>query len=72
MLKTLLKLRRLSVIIGFVFLGAGILSAQNQDKGLTLKMENVSIEQVTKAIEQQSRYLFVYKGGGKYRHQGFR
>jgi len=63
MMNTLLKLRRFLTIVGFAFLSAGAISAQNQEKGLTLKMENASIEQVTKAIEQQSRYLFIYKGG---------
>lgn len=63
MIRILLKLRRLIVISGIAFLSAGISTVQAQDKGLTLKMENASIEQVAQAIEQQSRYLFIYQGG---------
>ena len=62
MIKTMLKSRRLLAAIVTIVLGSGLISAQSQDKGLTLKMTDVTLDQVTKAIEHQSRYLFINKG----------
>lgn len=56
---------RLTRIIGAVTMllfWAGTASAGIQTAGITLKMDNASIGQVTEAIEQQSRYLFINKG----------
>lgn len=59
----MLKLRRLYAIICSIVLSAGLLSAQDPGNGLTLRMNDVTIGQVTREIEQQSRYLFINKGG---------
>ena len=63
MIKPKLKLRRLYAIICTIVLSAGLMSAQDAGNGLTLKMTDVTIGQVTREIEHQSRYLFINKGG---------
>ncbi|MGM9737383.1 MAG: SusC/RagA family TonB-linked outer membrane protein [Candidatus Cryptobacteroides sp.] len=63
MIKSKLKLRRLYAIFCSIVLSAGLMSAQDAGNGLTLKMTDVTIGQVTREIEHQSRYLFINKGG---------
>lgn len=54
--------RKISGIVAMLLLTSWLATAQNKDAGITLSMENASIEQVIKAIEQQSRFLFINKG----------
>ncbi|MDE5954887.1 MAG: carboxypeptidase-like regulatory domain-containing protein, partial [Bacteroidales bacterium] len=54
--------RKISGIVAMLLLTSWLATAQNKDGGITLNMENASIEQVIKAIEQQSRFLFINKG----------
>lgn len=56
--------RRIFGILSMLLLTSWLATAQNQNKdgGITLSMKNASIEQVIKAIESQSRYLFINKG----------
>ena len=54
--------RKISGIVALLLLTSWLATAQNKDAGITLSMENASIGQVIKAIEQQSRFLFINKG----------
>lgn len=53
------KFRELFRLAAFVLLCFSVLSAKAQNVRITLTMNQVPLEQVMNAIEQQSRYLFV-------------
>lgn len=54
--------RKIFGIIAMLLLTSWLATAQDKDRGITLSMENATIEQIIKAIEQQSQYLFINKG----------
>lgn len=54
--------RKIFGILAMLLLTSWLATAQDKDRGITLSMENATIEQIIKAIEQQSPYLFINKG----------
>lgn len=56
------KLQRLGTVLVTLVLGTSLLCARDNAAGLTLKMTDATLGQVIKAIEGQSRYLFINKG----------
>lgn len=54
--------RKIAGIMVMLTMSSWLATAQDMDTGITLNMENASIQQVLKKIEQQSHFLFINKG----------
>lgn len=56
------KFRHFAGILVVLIMSCWNLDARQQTVNITIDMQNATIEQVTKAIESQSRYLFINNG----------
>ncbi len=54
------KIGKLFELLFVLFLTLNISAAKAQNAGITLKMQDATMAQVMKAIENQSRYVFLY------------
>ncbi len=55
------KIGKLFELVFILLLSLSITAARAQNSGITLKMQDATVAQVMKAIENQSHYVFLYK-----------
>ena len=55
------KIGKLFELVFILFLSLSVTVARAQNNGITLKMQDATVAQVMKAIENQSHYVFLYK-----------
>lgn len=55
------EIGKLFELVFILLLSLSVTVARAQNSGITLKMQDATVAQVMKAIENQSRYVFLYK-----------
>ena len=55
------KIGKLFELVFILLLSLSVTVARAQNNGITLKMQDATVAQVMKAIENQSHYVFLYK-----------